>query len=123
MRLLIAALAFASLASAACAEDGYDLWLRYQPVKAGWPGRYAPHATGIVVQGASPTLEAAADELARGLSGLLGRRVGRSGLKDGAIVLATKHGIRAVGDEGFVIRSARLGGHRVTLIAANRDIG
>jgi alpha-glucuronidase len=120
--LIIAALAYASFASAASAEDGYNLWLRYKPVEQAWRTQYAPHATGIVVQGSSPTLQVAVSELQRGLSGLLSRPVARSALRDGAIVLSTKH-IADAGNEGFVIRSTRLGGHPVTLIAANRDIG
>jgi alpha-glucuronidase len=123
LRLIVAALAFASLASEAYAEDGYDLWLRYRPVETSWRARYSPHATGIVVQGSSPTLQVAASELERGISEMLGRRVVPSGLKDGAIVLATGQHIRGIGDEGFAIRSTRLSGHPVTLIAANRDIG
>jgi alpha-glucuronidase len=123
VRLLIAAPALASLASAACAEDGYDLWLRYRPVEQSWRDRYAPHATGIVVDRSSPTLEAAAAELERGVSGLLGHRLGRSPLKDGAIVLATNRNLGGNGNEGFVIRSTLLRGHRVTLIAARRDVG
>ncbi|MEA3057684.1 MAG: alpha-glucuronidase [Sphingomonadales bacterium] len=117
--LLIAAL----FAAPAHAEDGYDLWLRYRPVEQPAHVQYVAHATAIVVQGSSPTLDAAASELERGLSGLLGRCVVRSEVKDGAIVLASNRHLAGIGDEGFVIRSARLGGHRVTLIAANRDIG
>src|SRR5439155_11599104 len=77
---------------------------------------------GIVVEGSSPTLQAAAGELQRGLLGLLGRPVARSGLKDGVIILSTRH-IAGIADDGYVIRSTRLGGRHVTLIAANRDVG
>ena len=122
MRWIVVALLLASFAPPASAEDGHDLWLRYTPVEQSWRARYAPHATGIVVEGRSPTLDIAASELERGLSSMLGRHVGRSAPSDGAIVLETKR-IARVGNEGFVIRSARLRGHPVTLIAANRDIG
>ena len=123
LRLLPALIAATLFAGPAHAEDGYDLWLRYRP--AAQPARqgYAARATAIVVQGSSPTLDAAASELQRGLSGLLGRRVVRSDAKDGAIVLASNRHLAGIGNEGFVIRSTRLGGHRVTLIAANGDIG
>jgi alpha-glucuronidase len=116
-------LAAAVAPTAAAAEDGYNLWLRYTPVEQSSREPYTAHATGIVVQGSSATLVVAADELQRGLTGLLDCPVRRSGLKDGAIVLASKRHIGGIGDEGFMIRSTRLGGHSVTLIAANRDIG
>src|SRR4051812_41846958 len=64
-----------SIAGVAQAEDGYELWLRYHPVEAEWQGRYAPAATALVPGTASPTLDAAQAELARGLAGLLGHSV------------------------------------------------
>ncbi len=57
--------------TAARAEDGYDLWLRYRPL----PGS---HATAITVRGDLPTVRAAAAELERGLSGLAGAPVVQS---------------------------------------------
>src|SRR5215471_10787852 len=54
-------------------EDGYDLWLRYRRLP---PGPRAQENRGvlarIVVESSSPTLDAARDELVRGLTGLLG---------------------------------------------------
>ena len=122
-RLLILAVAAALFATAAAAEDGHDLWLRYRPIEQSWADRYAAHATSIAVKQSSPTIDAAADELQRGLSGLLGRSIRRSALKEGTIVLASNRNIPRIGNAGFVIRSTKLNGHAVTLIAANRDIG
>jgi alpha-glucuronidase len=115
------------------AEDGYDLWLRYRTVEAPWAMRYRPYATEIV---AAPGESAAAQsELQRAVAGLLGvtpRRVSRV-TRDGAIVLGTARSLgaiakphwnlRALGPEGYMIRSMPLSGHRVTLIAANSDAG
>jgi alpha-glucuronidase len=123
VRLLFAVIGAALFAGPAHAEDGYDLWLRYRPIEQPARDRYAARATAIVVQGSSPTLDAAASELERGLSGLLARRAVRSGVTDGAIVLASNRRLAGVGDEGFAIRSTQLSGHPVTLIAGNRDIG
>ena len=123
LRLFLAALLLMLGATEAAAEDGYDLWLRYRPIEQLARSRYEQHATGIVVEQSSPTLDAAAGELQRGLTGLIGRRIGRSGLKDGAIVLRGNQRLPGIGDEGFIIRSTQLEGHRVTLISANRDIG
>ena len=123
IRSLVAALAFLSFASAARAEDGHDLWLRYTPLEQSRRLLYSPHATTIVVERSSPTIRAAANELHRGLSQMLGRRVGLAGLRDGAVVLATDRHVPGIGDDGYVIRSTRLRGHSVTLISANRDLG
>ncbi|MDP9421859.1 MAG: alpha-glucuronidase [Pseudomonadota bacterium] len=128
---LVFALAPSSLSSPAAAEDGYDLWLRYRPVELQRQRAYRPHATAIVVEGDSATLRAARDELRRGIGGMLGRSPA-AGLRPGAIVIGTLKSPRisalrlplaGLGGEGFVIRSATVAGNRVTVIAANRDIG
>ncbi|HYS46597.1 MAG TPA: alpha-glucuronidase family glycosyl hydrolase, partial [Rhizomicrobium sp.] len=121
------------LAVPARAEDGYDLWLRYRPVEPSAMAQYRPLATVIVSEGASPSLDAAKAELARGLGGLLDKPVGAGTVADGAIVIGTpassplvaglKLPLTALGKEGYLIRSLSLGGHAVTVIAANSDIG
>ena len=131
LRLLIfALLAFAS--TAAAAEDGYDLWLRYRLVEAPTRARYSERATAVIEDSHRPTLQVAASELRRGLSGLLGRETSDK-LRKGAIVLGTPTSSRPIadlhlalkpaGDEGYCITSTRLGGHPTTVIAANHDIG
>src|SRR5256885_16666871 len=58
------------------AEDGYDLWLRYRLVgDSGRLAEYRAALTHLVVEGDSPTLRAARDELSVGLAGLLGGAV------------------------------------------------
>jgi len=111
-------------AAPASAEDGYRLWLRYDPVEAAQLTGYAARATEIVVDAHGPTAEAAASELKRGLSGLLGTTIfSRPGVdRDGAIVLALAR-TAGFGTEGFRIRTKHLNGHRVTLISANSERG
>jgi alpha-glucuronidase len=123
IRVLIAVLALAPFTSAAYAEDGYDLWLRYTPIEQSWRAQYFGHATGIVVEQSTPTMRVAASELERGLSAMLGQSVRRTALRDGAVVLAIGQQIRGIGNEGYAIRSMRLRGHRVTLISAKSDVG
>src|SRR3954462_8346575 len=87
---LLAALLALFLSAPAFAEDGYDLWLRYRPVEAAAQARYRAAATAIVKQGESPTLSAAADELRRGLAGLLARPVSIAAQpREGAILIGT----------------------------------
>ena len=135
MRLFIAACLALCCAAAAHAEppkgeDGYDLWLRYRPVEAGYLAGYRAHATAVI-GGDSDTQKAAEDELTRGLDGLLAQTTPDSGtVSDGAVVLVTPtdmHGLSLdlskIGDEGFLIRSATIDGHPVTVIAGRTDTG
>ena len=120
------------------AEDGYDLWLRYRLVAD--PARRAEYRgvlRRLVVEGDSPTLRAARDELITGLTGLLGRAPTGSSAPTsiGTLILGTPSGsplvaslplgdaLRSAGNEGFVIRTVPFHGHRAIVIAANRDIG
>jgi len=124
-----------ALAAPSTAEDGYELWLRYHPIEADDAAAYQAVATQIVVQGDSATLLAARDELARGLSGLLNADIPITNTVslDGAIVVGAQESspiiaslgldLEAVGEEGFIVRSATVDGHAVTVIAANTDVG
>ena len=119
-------------AASARAEDGYDLWLRYRPVEPSWAMRYRSFAAEVV---AAPGTELAARELLRGMAGLLRVTPSLAGriTRDGAIVLgapgssdnlgAPPDDLKALGSEGYWIRSIRANGHRATLIAANSNIG
>jgi alpha-glucuronidase len=120
LQRLIAAALLIVMASAASAEDGYDLWLRYRPVEPQWRGAYASRATAVVELSHSPTLDAAAGELRRGISGMLGAAPG-STLADGAIVLVAEARSRG-GGEGYCLESTRVGGHPVTLIKGTSGV-
>jgi alpha-glucuronidase len=111
-----------ALPTAAHAEDGYDLWLRYRPVESSWKARYEPRATAIVTSSRTPTIRAARAELTRGISAMLGRKPSGK-LQSGAIMLNPQAQDSALGSEGYRIRSDRAHGIRVTTISANSDIG
>jgi len=121
------------LAVPARAEDGYDLWLRYRPMEVSALAQYRPLATAIVSEGVSPSLDAAKSELTQGLSGLLDKAVHVGAVGDGAVVIGTPAAspliaglnlpLTKLGKEGYLIRSAMLNSHAVTIIAANSDIG
>jgi alpha-glucuronidase len=127
--------AFLIAAAPARAEDGYELWLRYAPLTAEHREALASAATGIVVPAqASPTLRAAADELAAGASGLAARPVAITAtIADGSVVIGTPKSsaaierldlpLAALGSEGYLIRSVELDGRPVTVITANEDVG
>jgi alpha-glucuronidase len=135
MRFHACALVLAALclATAAKAETGYDLWLRYKPVEAQYQGRYAVSA--LVSGTSSPTLDVARNELTRGLAAMLGvapvPAVTVTG--DGALVIGTPASspvvaglnlpLNPLGREGYLIRNVVIAGHRATVIAANSDVG
>lgn len=116
-------------------EDGYDLWLRYRLLDREARALVAPRAKSIVAPSRpSLTAQAAIAELHRGLTGLLGKPPALgSKMSEGALVLATPASmpklkalglpLDRLGDEGYVLRSMRVQGRKVTMIAANTDIG
>jgi alpha-glucuronidase len=111
-----------ALSTSGSAEDGYDLWLRYRPIENQSRAAYARRATAVVETNGSPTLDAAASELRRGIGGLVGRATGAN-VTDGAIVLSSGAQLPAAGEQGYCLRSDQVGGHPVTIISANQDIG
>lgn len=120
--------------TAAQAEDGYDLWLRYRPLEKSVLAKYSAIGTAVVSTSHSATAEVTRTELVRGLSGLLAKKVAAGvALRDGAVVFGTPENSKTIaalhlplaklGREGYLIRSAVVGGHKVTLIAGNSDAG
>jgi alpha-glucuronidase len=119
------------------AEDGYRLWLRFDPL----PGRaidtYRPRVTSVVVPAGSATLDAIRAELVDGCSGLLCRPVPVSNDvdRDGAVVVGTPASspviarlewgrqLADLGPEGFRLRSVKFGSFAVTVIASEGEIG
>ncbi len=159
----VAAAAFIGVAPtvAGAADDTYNgsqMWLRYTPVTdASLLAQYRAAVTGVVVEntdankvprqtanlrmetGATEklvesSLEAARDELVRGLSGLLDQPVPvrtPDSVPDGSVIVGTRASselvraaltesdLAAAGPEGYVIRSVG----RNTVIAGNTDLG
>ncbi|MFL6208566.1 MAG: alpha-glucuronidase family glycosyl hydrolase [Pyrinomonadaceae bacterium] len=125
------------LGATAKAEDGYRLWLRYEPLPQQMIGVYRPRVTAVVAEGQSATLDAVRTELVSGCTGLLGSAVpvAEKIEHDGALVIGTPKsspliaGFRwerqlvALGPEGFIIRSVKLGRHPVTVIASDGEVG
>lgn len=137
MRLLLARLVLMLLTVPilAIAEDGYRLWLRYEPLPAQLRQAWQSRVRSIVAPGTSATLEAIRAELTAGCSGLLGAPVPTADTidRDGAVLVGTpktspliaglKLNLASLGDGGFVIRTAKLNGRSATVIAAESDFG
>src|SRR6266850_679588 len=119
------------------ADDGYRLWLRYDPLPGRMIRTYRPGVTSIVVTGHSATLDAIRRELVNGCSGLLGSPVPIAGdvRQDGALIVGTPESsplvaslrwntqLAPLGPEGFRIHSLKLGGHPVIVIASVGEVG
>ncbi len=132
---LCAVLALLACAGGARAEDGYRLWMRYQPVATTVAADYRRQLAEVVAPDGTPMQRATRDELARGLSGLLETAppMRTAITTDHALVLGTPQSsalvaafgneIATLGDEGFLIRQVRTGGRDVLLVAARRDVG
>ncbi|WP_069659785.1 alpha-glucuronidase family glycosyl hydrolase [Arcticibacter eurypsychrophilus] len=136
-RLLILTLLFWN-ATSLLAESGYRLWMRYDLViNEEQRGEYINLLKNIAMKTPSASLRAASQELEQGLSGLLGRKIPVvvSGITAGSIVAGTplsstiikglKLNIRleTLGEEGYLLSSIVYQSKKVTVIAANSDIG
>ncbi|QNH19065.1 alpha-glucuronidase [Xanthomonas sp. SS] len=116
------------------AEDGYDLWLRYQPLAEAQAAPWRAAATQLVAGADTPMQQAARDELRRGLGGLLGAEppLATSADRAGAIVLGTpatpaiarlRLDTRGLGEEGYLIRSVVVDGRPLTAIVGGGERG
>jgi alpha-glucuronidase len=166
--VIVAALAVcAAPVSAASSEDSYsgsDMWLHYVPVSdRHLLDHYRDSVTTVVVENADrnkvyrhtanlqmesgsaeklveTSLQAARDELVRGLGGLLDRSVPAktspgNRIPDGSVIVGTRDSSQAVrryvdaddlasvGDEGYIIRSLRSGSRKFTVIAGTTEVG
>jgi alpha-glucuronidase len=119
------------------AEDGYRLWLRYEPVSGELLKQYRRQISGWMVEGGTPTLEATKDELQAGLNAMLDFPVketshidrnglvvaGTSGYKPFISSEEIRTKLESLGNEGFVIISTRILQKKAIIIASNSDIG
>lgn len=119
-------------------ENGYELWLRYTPVaNKALLQSYRENITGIMTSGSSATMNIIKDELSAGLSGLLQKKVDMNpgSLRQGTIIAGTPRSsplissagitaqLKAAGEEGFVIITKTLNGHRCIIISGNSEKG
>jgi alpha-glucuronidase len=116
------------------AEDGYDLWLRYNKISnTAILSQYKKQINSPVVVGTSSTIAVIKAELSRAFSGLTGTPLKISasieksssfiaGISSSSAILSsivTKDELSRIGEEGFIIKT-RPG---KTIITANTEIG
>lgn len=116
------------------AEDGYRLWLRYDKIEnAALLQQYRTDIQSIFIQGSSPTLNVARQELLMGLKGLLVKNIteAKTVTTNTLIVCSNpsdcKTGIANntadLGKEGFAIRTIRSKRGNNIAIVATSDVG
>jgi alpha-glucuronidase len=137
MKRILCLFIFLFVAISIFAENGYSLWLRYQPIdNISILNNYKNNITGINFPGNSSTLSVADDELTMGLQGLLGKKVlPVNTITAGSLVIGTPKSspiiaqlsfdgeLAKTGGEGFVISTSKINQKNITAIAANTDIG
>ena len=141
MRVVILTVIFLAgfgLLNPAKADDGYRLWLKYDQISdKTYLKECNTTLAGVMITGDSPVMSAAHDELIAGLAGMTGRQVTEvSSLKtNGTLVAGTFRSSLliasllpdvqpgATGEEGYIIRSVRSGGKKITVIASDGDRG
>lgn len=120
------------------AENGYDLWLRYQKIS---DKSLLDHYTTKNKQIVFPTqnskqLKAAYNELEMGIEGLLGLDLKKTetlsengliiGTPESSSIIASSNYAKEIvnlNKEGYIIRTAKINGKNCTLIAAKTDQG
>lgn len=120
------------------AEDGYRLWLRYDRVAdEDKLKEYREDIKEVHFPGSSPILKASREELAQGVSGLLGSPVKFTDklVGGGALVVGTPKSsniiasfdledrLESLGKEGYLIKNEKIKGKKCIVISANTDIG
>ncbi len=131
-----------AVATAARADDGYRLWLRYDRIgDEALRARYAASFSEIIL--AQPPsrfggarVDAARDELVTGLKGLLGIEVpvAAQRTRDHAVLMGTpanpamlawvtEKDLRGAGEEGYILRRVVREGRSQIILMANREIG
>ena len=117
------------------ADDGYRLWLRYEPLPEPSLNIYRQQLKSISVQGKSPTFEVIRNELRAASTGLLGAPidVGDSedasvvvGLPETSLLIRKQHWqaeLKQLGPDGYRIRTVKVGNRNTVVIAGTTDVG
>lgn len=118
------------------AEDGYQLWLRYELIQQPkLRQQYNQLIKGVFIDGISPTKHVIAEEFRTALPAMLGtpvsqnKEIGHNTLiiatSDASILssLSIKDKLKGLHHDGYLILSTILQGKKVTLITAHSDTG
>ncbi|WP_222931861.1 alpha-glucuronidase family glycosyl hydrolase [Sphingomonas sabuli] len=132
----VAAVALAHSAAPAAAQrsDGYDLWLRYDPLPPAERASYRLLLRSAFFAGDSGSMQAAREELQRGVGAMVGAApIAVASLGNADLIVGTPAALpalkslglplNAAGPEGFVLRRIAWKGRDVIVVAGNSDVG
>ena len=116
------------------AADGYALWLGHAALPESRARALAERLQSVHLPTTTATQRLIASELRRGFAGVLGAALTEvAAPAAGSLVVGTPVSVPQLaalsaelahlGPEGFLLRTTRLGGQPVTVIAANTDVG
>ncbi len=117
------------------AEDGYRLWLRYEPLPAPSLNFYRERITTIAVHGQSSAFDAIRRELGVGCARLLRAPIVIGDRDDASVIIGLPQSssfirklgwqadLNRLGPEGFRIQTVRDGRRSVIVIASNGETG
>lgn len=131
--ILLLCLSFTTLG---IAEDGYQLWLRYELIQqTKLRQQYNQLIKGVFIDGTSPTKHIIAQEFRTALPALLGTPVfEKKEIGHNTLIIATanasllsslsiKEKVHEIHQDGYLILSTNLQGKKITLITAQTDTG
>ena len=116
-------------------ENGYQMWLRYRQADRDRLADYRRTIHHLIVEGSSPGVKAAGEELSAGLSSLLGQQVTmgptaapRSVIMGNASSASIRNlvppaTLQTLGAEGYTIQTVPVTGGTAIVIAAQNDRG
>jgi alpha-glucuronidase len=125
-------------AEAAQADDGYRLWLRFEPITdRGYLDECGRRFQNFILTGDSPVLHTAREEFISGFESMTGLRIRDVRTPEGrGIIIAGTFGSSPLiasllpdvdagvtGEEGYIIRSIRQGRRNITVVASEGDSG
>jgi alpha-glucuronidase len=120
------------------ADDGYELWTKYNKIEnATRLAEYQQAVVSVTVEGRTQTCQIIRDELKRGLSGLLAKEipVTESNPQNSSLIVGTPTSsgdikklieaseLEPLGREGFIIKTITNNKNNTLVITANEDIG
>ncbi len=137
--ILILISLFGFICTTSLADDGYRLWLRYDPIdNAQLQKAYSQTLSSISFPGNTPTLTKARKELKAALLGLLNKEVPQrdlttiqantffAGTSNSSKIIASlnlQEELKNLGEDGFIIKSIPVKKNNAIVLAANTDAG
>lgn len=135
LRKRLGAVVFATIiATISFADNGYELWLRYQTVNNdAMLSTYRAGINTVMVAGDSETVAAIKEELQKGLTGLLDQQVTVEALWKGQDVLVGTDNncdkikelslTEGLNEEGYVVKNVEVDGRKTIVVAAKSEVG